>query len=181
MLQFYLSMVEAPDERNLISDLYTKHEQKMYATAFGVLHNAHSAEDAVHEAFLKIIKNIHKLTFENEKKTAALVSIIVKNIALDMLKKNKRSEIEEELDESIEDESAYAEYKKVEETAAFDVINKLSDELRQTIIMRYVLDIDAETVADSMGISTATVYARIRKARKIMRSALEKDYGISKY
>ena len=113
----------------------------------------------------KIIKNIHKLTFENEKKTAALVSIIVKNIALDMLKKNKLSEIVEELDESIEDESAYAEYKKAEETAAFDVINKLPDELRQTIIMRYVLDIDAETVADSMGISTATVYARIIKAR----------------
>lgn len=98
-----------------------------------------------------------------------------------MLKKNKRSEIVEGFDESIEDESAYAEYKKVEETAAFDVINKLPDELRQTIIMRYVLDIDAETVADSIGISTATVYARIRKARKIMRSALKKDYGISKY
>ena len=57
MLQFYLSMAETTDERNLISDLYTKHEQKMYATAFGVLHNAHSSEDAVHEAFLKIIKN----------------------------------------------------------------------------------------------------------------------------
>ena len=130
---------------------------------------------------IALIKNIHKLTFENEKKTAAFLSIIAKNIALDMLKKNKRSEISEELDESIEDESAYAEYKKVEETAAFDVINKLPDELRQTIIMRYVLDIDAETVADSMGISTATVYARIRKARKIMRGALEKDYGISRY
>ena len=37
MLQFYLSMVEAPDERNLISDLYTKYEQKMYATAFDVI------------------------------------------------------------------------------------------------------------------------------------------------
>lgn len=153
----------------------------MYATAYGVLHNVHSAEDAVHEAFLKIIKNIHKLTFENEKKTAALVSIIVKNIAIDMHKRDKQSEKADDFDESIEDESAYAEYKKVEETAAFDVINKLPVELRQTIIMRYVLDIDAETVADSMGISTATVYARIRKVRKIMRSALEKDYGISKY
>ncbi len=180
MLQFYLSMAETTDERNLISDLYTKYEQKMYATAFGVLHNVHSAEDAVHEAFLKIIKNIHKLTFENEKKTAALVSIIVKNIALDMLKKDKRSEIVEDFDESIEDESAYAEYKKVEETAAYDVINKLPDELRQTIIMRYVLDIDANTVADTMGISAATVYARIRKARKIMRAVLEEDYGINK-
>lgn len=181
MLQFYLSMAETSEERNLISDLYTKYEQKMYATAFGVLNNVHSAEDAVHEAFLKIIKNIHKLTFENEKKTAALVSIIVKNTALDMLKKDKRSETADELDELIEDESAYAEFKKVEETAAFDLINKLPDDLRQTIIMRYVLDIDAETVADSIGISTATVYARIRKARKIMKSVLEKDYGISKY
>lgn len=181
MLQFYLSMAETSEERNLISDLYTKYEQKMYATAFGVLNNVHSAEDAVHEAFLKIIKNIHKLSFENEKKTAALVSIIVKNTALDMLKKDKRSETADELDELIEDESAYAEFKKVEETAAFDLINKLPDDLRQTIIMRYVLDIDAETVADSIGISTATVYARIRKARKIMKSVLEKDYGISKY
>ena len=97
-----------------------------------------------------------------------------------MLKKDKRSEIVEDFDESIEDESAYAEYKKVEETAAYDVINKLPDELRQTIIMRYVLDIDVNTVADTMGISAATVYARIRKARKIMRAVLEEDYGINK-
>ncbi len=91
MLSFYLSMVETEEERNLISDLYTRYEQKMYYAALGILHNQHSAEDAVHEAFLRIINNLHKLYFENDKKTEALVVIIVKNVALNMLKKDNRT------------------------------------------------------------------------------------------
>ena len=44
-----------------IVKLYELYEQKMYGVAFSVLHDSWQAEDAVSEAFVKLIKNIRKI------------------------------------------------------------------------------------------------------------------------
>lgn len=181
MLSFYLSMVETEEERNLITELYTKYEQKMYRVAMSILHNNHSAEDAVHEAFLRIINKLSELTFDNDKKTEALVVIIVKRISLNMLKKEKHTEINEILDETAEDEAAALAFRQIEENSAVEVINMLPDELREIIALRYIFKSDVSTIANAMGLSTAAVYARIRKAKEIMRTLLEEKYGIKRF
>ena len=173
MLQFYLSLVETEEERNLITMLYTKYEQKMFRVAMGILHNNHSAEDAVHEAFLKIIDKLSQLSFENDVKTEALLVIIVKNIAINMYNKDKRMELSEILEETLEDDSSYSEYHRLEETTAREAINKLPDELREVIVLRYILEIDVKTIASTMDIAPTTVYARIQKARTVLRQILE--------
>lgn len=173
MLQFYLSLVETEEERNLITMLYTKYEQKMYRAAMDILHNKHSAEDAVHEAFIKIINKLSELTFENDVKTEALLVIIVRNISKNMYKKDKRMESSEILEDIIEDNNSFSEYHRLEETTAREVINKLPEELRQVIVMRYILEIDVKTIASTLSIAPTTVYARIQKARKVMRKILE--------
>ena len=181
MLSFYLSMVETEKERNLVTELYTKYEQKMYRVAMSILHNKHSAEDAVHEAFLRIINKLSELTFDNDKKTEALVVIIVKRISLNMLKKEKHTEINEILYETAEDEAAALAFRQIEENSAVEVINMLPDELREIIALRYIFKIDVSTIANAMGLSTAAVYARIRKAKEIMRTLLEEKYGIKRF
>ncbi len=181
MLQFYLSLVETEEERDLISRLYTKYEHKMYYAALDILHNKHSAEDAVHEAFLRIIDNLHKLTFENDIKTEALVVIIVRNISFNMLKKDKRVDSSDILDEIVEDEAAALAFKQIEENSAVEVINMLSEELRQIVVMRYIFNIDVNAIADTVGLAPATVYVRIRKAKEIMRNLLEEKYGIKRF
>lgn len=173
MLQFYLSLVETEEERNLITMLYTKYEQKMYRAAMDILHNKHSAEDAVHEAFIKIINKLSELTFENDVKTEALLVIIVRNISKNMYKKDKRMEPSEILEDVIEDNNSFSEYQRLEETTAKEVINRLPEELRQIIVMRYILEIDVKTIASTLGIAPTTVYARIQKARKVMQKILE--------
>lgn len=181
MLQFYLSLVETEEERDPISRLYTKYEHKMYYAALDILHNNHNAEDAVHEAFLRIIDNLHKLTFENDIKTEALVVIIVRNISLNMLKKDKHVDSSDILDEIVEDEAAALAFKQIEENYAVEVINMLSEELRQIVVMRYIFNIDVNAIADTVGLAPATVYVRIRKAKEIMRNLLEEKYGIKRF
>ena len=55
MLSLYLSMVETDEQRTLVEQLFFDYEQIMFRTAFAVLHNEHDSEDAVHEAFIRII------------------------------------------------------------------------------------------------------------------------------
>ena len=173
MLQFYLSLVETEEDRNLITELYTKYEQKMFRVAMSVLRNNHSAEDAVHEAFLKIINKLSQLSFENDVKTEALLVIVVRNVAINMYNKDKKMEPSEILEETIEDDSSFSEYRRLEETSARKAIDKLPDELREVIVLRYILDIDVKTIASTLDIAPTTVYARIQKARTVPRQILE--------
>ena len=64
----------------------------MHWTAEKILHDEHLAEDAVHEAFLRIIQNFHQIREIPCPKTRSFVVIIVRNVALNMQKKRKREE-----------------------------------------------------------------------------------------
>ena len=77
------------------------------------------------------------------------------------------------LEETLEDDSSYSEYHRLEETTAREAIAKLPDELREVIVLRYILEIDVKTIASTMDIAPTTVYARIQKARTVLRQILE--------
>ena len=56
----------------------------MYYTANNILKDSHLAEDAVHNAFLRIINNLEKIEDINSHKTKGLIVIIVKNVSIDI-------------------------------------------------------------------------------------------------
>lgn len=171
-----MSLVKTEEERNLITDLYNKYEQKMFHGAMDILCNSYSAEDAVHEAFLKIIDKLSDISFENEIKTEAFLITIVRNVAKNMYNRNKKDEPSEILEQVIEDDDAFLEYRRLEEKTAKEVISKLPEEYRQVIVMRYIFEIDIKEIAETIGISASAVYARINKAREIMRKTMEETY-----
>lgn len=89
MLALYMAMVDTDEERSLVERLYTSYEQMMYKAAFSLLKDSYYAEDAVHEAFLRIIRNMSCLNFDDDKKTRALLVITVRNVCFNMLRRNK--------------------------------------------------------------------------------------------
>ena len=92
MLQFYLQLLETEEELQKFTQLYETYRKLMHWTAEGILHDEHLAEDAVHEAFLRIIQNFHQIREIPCPKTRSFVVIIVRNVALNMQKKRKREE-----------------------------------------------------------------------------------------
>ena len=52
----------------------------MYKTAYGILKNEFESEDAVHEAFMRVMKKLTKISEINCPQTHAYLIIIVKNI-----------------------------------------------------------------------------------------------------
>ena len=60
MLALYLQMLDTPEEKIRFEQIYEKYRGLMYHVADNILHNRQDAEDAVHNAFLQIIKHFKK-------------------------------------------------------------------------------------------------------------------------
>lgn len=61
MLPIYLSMLDGDDEKSKFESLYLTYRKLMFHVANGILNDEGLAEDAVHQAFLKILKNFDKV------------------------------------------------------------------------------------------------------------------------
>lgn len=167
MLQFYLSMVNSDKDKALVEFLYKEYKQLMFKTAYSILRNKESAEDAVHDAFLRVIKNLSKFRSYSCKENVSYLVIIVRGIALNMLSDSNRLA---ELEEDIPDGSS------VEETAVSDLmynevvenIKALSPALRDIAILSFVENCSAVEISELLDININTVYSSISRARTIL-------------
>lgn len=62
----------------------------MFFVANRILREEYLSEDAVHQAFLRIIDNLDKIDKVDCHKTKGFIVIIVENIAIDFYRKRKR-------------------------------------------------------------------------------------------
>ena len=86
----YLQMIETPDERSKFEQIYLEYRDTMYAVAYKILHNESDAEDAVHQAFVKVAENIQKINEAKCPKTKSFVVTIVENRAIDVYRRKNR-------------------------------------------------------------------------------------------
>jgi len=88
---------------DIIDALYRLYEQPMYFEAYKILHDEYLAEDAVHEAFLKLIRNRKKIAEPSSPSVRSYVYKTLKSAALDLYRRQKKQhENTLELDEAME-------------------------------------------------------------------------------
>ena len=61
---FYLSLIDTEEEKSKFEQLYHLYRYTMLHVAVSILKETQLAEDAVHEAFIRIAKNLHKIVEE---------------------------------------------------------------------------------------------------------------------
>lgn len=86
----YLQMLETEEDRAAFEQLYLTYRSLMYRIAYGILRNQQDAEDAVHQAFLSMIKNFKNFSEIECPKTKAFCVIVVEWKSLDLLRTRKR-------------------------------------------------------------------------------------------
>lgn len=92
MLPFYLQLLETEGEKQKFERLYERYRRLMHWIAVGILQDEHLAEDAVHEAFLRILQNFDGIDEILSPKTRNFVVIVVRNASLNLKKKQKRED-----------------------------------------------------------------------------------------
>ena len=86
----YLTMIEAEGDRHRFLSLYRRYKKLMLYIAHDILHDPHDAEDAVHEAFLRLAEMIEKIHEIDCPETRSLIVMITKSKAIDLYRKKKR-------------------------------------------------------------------------------------------
>lgn len=86
----YLSIIEAEEDKGRFQLLYHTYKRLMLYIAYEILHDQQDAEDAVHEAFLRLAEIIEKISDVDCPETRSLVGIITKGKAIDLYRKKQR-------------------------------------------------------------------------------------------
>ncbi len=166
------------------SELVALYEKKAFNYTYRMLKDAHAAEDATQEAFLRVFSKID--TFLGNSSFSTWFYTILNNICLDILRKksreketisiNKTSNEDEEYELQIEDKSQ-GPYETLQKKDAYlaleNALYKLSDEHRAIIIMRDINGESYEKIAKMLNLSLGTVKSRLSRARISLRKILE--------
>ena len=86
----YLAVIDEPAQKTKFETVYHRYRGLMYYVAYRILNNASDAEDAVHDAFIKIAENIKKISDPVCPKTQSYVVTIVENKAIDLYRRKQR-------------------------------------------------------------------------------------------
>lgn len=182
MLGFYLSLIDEPDDKEKFAEIFRSYGNMMFSKAMSVLHNTALAEEAVQESFLKIAKNISKISDPNCSKTAAFIVIIVRNTALDMLKSEHINDTEP-LDEAIPDISSDALRHIISSdcySALLNAVGELDSIYSDILMLKLVYGYDTLSISKLMKIPVKTADSRIYRGKKLLMTKLEELYGTEK-
>lgn len=156
----YLMMIDSPEEQSKFEKIYLTYKGLMYHTAYKVLNNEEDAEDAVHNAFVKIAENISKIGEPVCPKTQVYVVTIVENKAIDLYRANQRKSKVIYLDEisgiSVDENQVHG-------LAA--CMAKLSPRYRQVILLKYYHGFSCREIAKQLNITEANAIKLDQRAK----------------
>lgn len=180
-----ITVIENENKRAKVTEIYKLYSKIMLYVAQSILNDNQMAEDAVSEAFIKIIENYKKINIVNSCKTKGFVVTIVRNVAFDMLRKKKNIHTIPLSDFS--DILGYEEMDfdklaiKEECNVIFDCISRLNTGYSEVLNLRIHYNYSNEEVSKILGISEENARMRLSRARKALKDELiKKEMGFLK-
>lgn len=169
--------IQNDNDRSTVEELYRQNYKMMMYIAKNILKDREKAEDAVSQAFVKIIDKLQKFSFENCNKTKGLIGMLVKDVCYDMLKAEKhRSFIP--IDEcglpANPDDLPYDRLiSKENYRAVLDALAGLSEKSGSVLRLKYVYDYSDQEIAELLNISQENVRVRLHRAKAALLQALK--------
>jgi len=175
MLPFFLAALETPEEKQKFAELYEANRIRMFSVAKGVLRDDGWAEDAVQQAFLRLIRYPQKIEKLSCAQARNYLVIIARNTAIDMY--NHRRKISEvsfderyEADDSCESGALAA---RPDYGELLEAIGRLPEIYGEALYLSYQLGLSVGEIAGSLNLSASAVKLRLMRARQKLRAILE--------
>lgn len=166
----FLSMLESDDDRQEFLELYNLYSNSMLLVAKKIFsQNCSSAEDAVQNAWMKVVENFSKIQSIPCKKRGAYLVIIVRNEAISMMRKQKKML---PLDEVIIGKEIDME---CSHQSIFDIIHSMPPVYRAVLEMRFVEECNTREIADRLHLKESTVNTRIHRGRALLIKKLKEE------
>lgn len=163
-------------EEQALAALVEEYATTLYRVAFSVLRNAADAEDAVQEAFLRVLR--HRARLNEVRDRRVWLIRIVWNIVLD---RKRRAKTRPETDDVSElarvlpagglsaDERAMAAQ---HHTHVLRCVDQLPAKERQVLVLSAFEELSSVEIASVLGITESSVRSRLFRARNLMAGLL---------
>ena len=176
----YLSVIDSDEDRSKFEKAYIANRDMMYNTAYRILHNAASSEDAVHDAFLATANVFDKISHLSDTAIRNYLFIVVRNAALRLSNKQLRELPDEnELSEQVPDISdieADVENRELQEKV-FSLVKALDNKYSDILMMKFFYEMKDREIAEVTGLTVEAVKARIHRGREILKKQI-KEAGL---
>lgn len=178
MILLVISLMDDPDYKEFLTNLYNEYSKNMFYYAYSILQDESLAEDAVNHAFMGIIKNVEKLFSENVNKMKPYIVVSVRNACYNIIKKQTRQSDKEILSDRI-DEGIFeqkTEFGFDTETLSYvaEAVKNLKEQYRTVILLKYFHDYSYKEIAEAMDISTKHVGVLLTRAKAILKKEIIK-------
>lgn len=174
MIGIYLAMIPEEDDKRKFERIYADYKDMMFKAANVILNDTYLSEDAVQQAFLRIMKQLNCIDKIDSQKTKNFITIVVRNVARTIYTLYKK-DFEHWVDDSVLIDLP-AEYDLEEDIIAKDdvdfilkVINSFPEVYREVLILKYFHTLKDKEIADVLHISNSTARKRLQRAREMLK------------
>lgn len=171
---FYM-IIKDENDREKVKRLYIKYRGMLFQIANEILNNYELAEDAIHDTFIRVIDNLHKIDENNYHKTASYLAIICRNVSINIYNSktylNNNPDVIDKLfdgmdplDMVINDEAV---------RRLIDTIKTLPFQYSDILFLKYYHGLNYEEISKLLDINQATARKRVERAKNKLLSILE--------
>ncbi len=172
-----------------LTELYRRHERRVYNLALRTLGNPWDAADVAQEAFIKAFRNID--SFKGDARFSTWLHRIVVNAAYDHLRRQRPEPMDGEILEEISGPGGTGAVVGSGREGIDPAIDGLSDPLRDAlmnlsegfrfaVVLCDLLGFPYDEAAEILGVQEGTIKSRIFRAREALAAALtESGYGVA--
>lgn len=146
-------------------------ESSLLNYAFKILSQMATSEEVVQESFLKLWKQEFPGHFEHYPK--AWLYRVCRNLAIDILRKDKRIRFEDNLEEVLSCPCVSESLLQASQIMA--EINKLSKAEKEVLVLKFNDDLSYKEIAEVTGLSVSLVGVRIHKGLEKIRKIVEDE------
>lgn len=167
----YLSMLESDEEKDLFQELYKRYGHTMLRIAQRYFpSDLTAAEDAVQNAWLKVIKNFSKIRRISCNKRGAYLVTIVKNESLSLLRKEKQ-------DMPLDERLIAVQENATEDSKAsiIEIIRNMPESYRAVLELRFVEELNTREISKLFHLSEPAINTRIHRGRAILIKKLREE------
>ena len=158
-------IIDSPEEKRVFVVIYEKYRYLMMKVAHDVLKDNFLAEDAVHEAFIKIAHNMQNIHDVESVETKRYLIIVAKN-AEEMF-----------IDELGEDAGPITYLKTDIDNEILDILKNLPVKYRDVFLLKYSNHMSNAEISKILNISEGTIRQRIARGKLIIKEEIERLEG----
>jgi RNA polymerase sigma-70 factor (ECF subfamily) len=164
------------DVEEMLEALVAQYATTLYRVAFSILRNASDAEDAVQEAFLRVLR--HRDSLDEVRDHRVWLIRIVWNIVLDRKRRAKTRPETDDISElarvlptnglSAEQRAAAAQH----HAHVLACVDRLPSKEREVMVLSAFEELSSVEIASVLGITESSVRSRLFRARNLMADLL---------